>query len=242
MVAAVARQLAEALALRPQHDGHGGRAVHGGNVLRCLAVEAQDAEAIVLQFRHGAGEVGDLDEGNMLIGARSRLEEHGRGLRAVAGGGDKGCHVEGRAGADDGAHIVRVRHLVQQHDDAGFLDLVEARLGEGLGLDEQALVHGIRTQAPVQHVGVHDFRRDAARRDFGRQPVGGVFRGLQGIDLALGVLQRLGHGVDAVDDVIGLAHGPPYSASRGACGGKFGGGRRARIIVFRVIAGGRQPV
>ena len=55
VVAAVAGELAEALALRPQHDGDGGRAVDGGDVVRRLAVQPQDAEAVVLQFRHGAG-------------------------------------------------------------------------------------------------------------------------------------------------------------------------------------------
>ena len=125
----------------------------------------------------------------------------------MAGGGDQGRHVEGRTGAQDGAHIVGVRHLVEQHDDAGFLDLVEAGLVQGLGLDQQALVHGVGAQPPVQHIGVDDFGRDAAGGDFGGQPVGGVLRGLQGIDLAPGVLQRLRHRVDAVDDVIGLAHG-----------------------------------
>ena len=132
----------------PSTMASGGAAVEVlKHVFRRLAVEAEDAEAVVLQFCHGAREVGDLHEGHVLIGAGRRLEEHGGGLRAVARRGHQRRHVEGRAGAQDGPDIVRVRHLVEQHDDAGLLDLVEARLGQRLGLQQQALVHGIRRPA-----------------------------------------------------------------------------------------------
>jgi hypothetical protein len=90
-----------------------GRAVDGGDVVRRFAVETGNAEAVVFQFRHGARQVGDLDERHVFIGARGRRRAP-LTLPAVSGGGHQRRDVEGRTGAQDGAHIVRIGHLVSK--------------------------------------------------------------------------------------------------------------------------------
>ena len=50
--------------------------------------------------------------------------------------------AEGGGGADDRADIVRVGHLVEHDDELRVGEVGKIRLGEGIGEDRDALVHG----------------------------------------------------------------------------------------------------
>ena len=49
-----------------------------------------------------------------------------------------------------------VRHLVEEDDEPLPLDLVEARLGQGSGLEQNALMYGVGPQLAVEVAGVDE--------------------------------------------------------------------------------------
>ena len=116
LIAGLARQLPETLALGAEDEGQGTREPGIADIHLRLAVEAQEQEAAAAQFLHGTGEVGDLGKGHMFIGAGGRFEEDARRLRTVPGGGDEGRHPESGAASHNGPDIMRVGHLVEEDD------------------------------------------------------------------------------------------------------------------------------
>ena len=61
--------------------------------------------------------------------------------RAVPLGQDERLGAEGGGGADDGADIVRVGHLVEHDDEARLVEIGKLGLGEGIGKDCDPLMH-----------------------------------------------------------------------------------------------------
>jgi hypothetical protein len=106
----------------------------------------------------------------------------------VAGGGHQGAGIESSAAAQDRPDIVGIGDLVEQHHRSSALDLVEARLGQGIGLDHDALMDRIRPSQPVEGAGLDDLRRGPGpaleRRG---EPLGGVARHQHAADLTAGV-------------------------------------------------------
>ena len=72
-----------------------------------------------------------------------------------------------------------------------MFDLLELRLAQRLGFKNHPLVHRIRLNFPVQHLGIYDFRRDSKRLGKRLEPLGPIQGAGQLDELALGIFQRL---------------------------------------------------
>ena len=74
--------------------------------------------------------------------------------RAVAARHHETAGSEHGARAQDGADVVRVGHLIEHHERPagirGRRDFVQARLGQRLGLEQHALVHGVGAEQAVE--------------------------------------------------------------------------------------------
>ncbi|MGY4377209.1 hypothetical protein ACVWZ3_004848 [Bradyrhizobium sp. i1.3.6] len=115
-------------------------------------------------------------------------------------GGDDRLHRESRCGAQDGADIVRIGDLVEHQHHAFLVQGLDVGRGQGVGLGQQALVHGVGRQQAVDLLGPDDLGRDAGRDVFVRKPLCGVLGQRQLADLPLRVGERHGHGVPAIED------------------------------------------
>ncbi len=86
--------------------------------------------------------------------------------------------------------------------------VVELGGGEGIGLGQQPVVHGVRPEPAGERVRPHDLGRDRQGDAVLGQPAGGVLGGVELADAAVGILQRRLHRVPAVeDDVAGCERG-----------------------------------
>ena len=150
------------------------------------------------------------------------------------------CHHridgEGGGGAQDRADIVRIGDLVEQQDQpAGRRDIGEVALGQGAGLQQQPLMHGLLAQPPRQFARLDQlgFQPRRLRRVLdARDRVGG---GMERHQLALAGGQRLAHGVRAIDQ-RGLGGPGAAIASR------FAGGRSAVVGAHLVLLTAAPPV
>jgi hypothetical protein len=115
------------------------------------------------------------------------------------------------------ADIVRIGDLVEHQHDALLRQRIDVRRGQRIGLGQQALMHGVRTKPPVDHIGPHDFRGHAGVDMVVGQAPGGVFGQPQLADLALRIGQRRRHRVPAIEDDrpvrAGLAIAPGWPAA-----------------------------
>ena len=87
-----------------------------------------------------------------------------------------------------------------------MFDLVQLRLAQGLGFKNHPLVHRIQLNLPVQHLGVHNFRRDSKRLGKRLEPLRAIQGAGQLDEFALGILQRLFNRMGPVNDIILIAH------------------------------------
>ena len=130
-------------------------------------VQADAPVASFPQLGQGAGEIDDPDQGHHLGGAGSAFRQHAGHFRSVAVGQHHGAGAEGGGGAKDGADIVRIGDLIQQHDDVAVLqrtladDVVQIDLGQGGGVEHQALVHGSGRKQAVEVGPLDQSRRGA---------------------------------------------------------------------------------
>ena len=136
---------------------------------------------------------------------RDMLEPAGRGLGEHAGLGRPvplGQHerigAEGGGGADDGADIVRVGHLVEHDDELGVRRGLQIQLGEGIGEDRDPLMHRVRPAKPVDLARV-DRLREIGDADLG-EALQRIPRRQHLLDAAARVLQRGERAVPAIDD------------------------------------------
>ncbi len=144
-----------------------------------------------------------VTDGTNLKRARSGLKQHAGGFGGMAGGGDHGGHVEGRAGPQNGADIMWIGHLVQYNHNAFARNLVEPRLAQGLCFQHQSLVHGIlRFEQMVKQAGMNDLGLDRKGTHILRQSGGTIFRGPQPDVLSLAIAQGGGHGMHAVNQIV----------------------------------------
>ena len=130
----------------------------------------------------------------------------------MTGGGHQRRHRKGGARAHDGADIVRVGHLIEQHYGPGLVDLVEVGLAQRPCGHHRALVNGVRAGNPVDFLAMHDVRRHVGP---GCQCLGqarlGILGALERGDVPARVGQRLRNGVQPENDVVRLA----FAQSRG---------------------------
>ena len=94
---------------------------------------------------------------------------------------------------------MRVGDLVEHQHHALLRQRLDVGRGQGIGFREQALVHGIGGQQPVDVVRADDLRRNAGGDVLFREATRGVFGEQQLLEPALRVLQRHGHGVPAIE-------------------------------------------
>ena len=136
----------------------------------------------------------------MLQPAGRRLGQHAGKLRAVALGDDDRLHGESGGRAKNRADIVRIGDLVEQQDQpAGRGDIGEVALGQGAGLQQQPLMHGLLAEPPRQLARLDELGLKPRRLRHvldARDRVGG---GVERHELALAGGQRLAHGVGAID-------------------------------------------
>ena len=116
-VAALARQLAQALALRAQHQRRALRPGQRLDARRCASSSRpMTVHAELLQLGQRAGEVLHQRDRHMLERAGGRLGQRAVERRAVAARHDEAAGAERRGRAQDGADVVRVGDLVE-HDE-----------------------------------------------------------------------------------------------------------------------------
>ena len=119
----------------------------------------------------------------------------------MARGGDQRLHGEGGAGAQDGADIVGIGDLVEERDDAVGLEFVQAGGGQGIGLEDDALVDGARLQLAVEFPGMDDLGIERQGREAGSQPLLPVPGQPETAQFSLGVGERRLDGMDPVYNV-----------------------------------------
>ncbi len=70
------------------------------------------------------------------------------------------------ARAQDRADIMRIGDLVEHQHGAVGRDVLDVERGEGIGLDQQALMHGVGREPRRDRVRPHDLGRDGEREAF----------------------------------------------------------------------------
>ena len=184
----------------PSTRASGARSSSVGKIVGRAAVEADGQEAALFERHKAARQVLHAHDRDQFERAGRRLGQHPGSLRTVPRRGDDGFDGKRRGAAQDRSDIVRVGDLVEHQHDAGRRQFLDVGRGQGIGLRDQALMHGIRRQAGGQRVGPHQFglkrQRDAvfgeaAQRIFCRQ---------EAADAARRIGQRRGDAVPAVQD------------------------------------------
>src|SRR5690606_27169574 len=135
LVAALPRELAEAVALGADHED---TAVRRGldRVERGLAFarEAEDLEALVVERLEGAREVDHAGDRGVLDGASGGAAHHARDAGAPPRGEDDAVGAERDGAADDGAEVVRIGDLVERDEERALgragEELLQREVGE----------------------------------------------------------------------------------------------------------------
>ena len=111
----------------------------------------------------------------------------------------KAVDGEGRAGAQDGSDIVRIGDLVEHDDEALLGKLGNVKRRQRLGLEQQALMHGVARQPRGDLLGGDDPRLDAAAGDLGAQPLGRRRRRVEAHQTAARGVERRQNRVEAIE-------------------------------------------
>ncbi|CDX11302.1 hypothetical protein MPLB_1090003 [Mesorhizobium sp. ORS 3324] len=181
-----------------------------------------------MQLPERVGQVLHFDLVDMLQRARRRFCQHARFLRAVTRRGDQRAGAEGDRRAQDGSDIVRVRHLVEHQHQPRIPNRVQTLRLERLGLDQHALMHGIRPCDPVDVLRLDQLGLEGQGCQVGdRKPLGGVACHQHLSDLAPRVVERRTHRMQAVKphQTVGGAFAWRHRLARPECG------RAARLLV-----------
>jgi hypothetical protein len=114
-----------------------------------------------------------------------------------AGGAENG----GRA--QDGADVVRIRHLIEHDQRTAAMgvrdEVVQLGFGQRLGFEQDALVHGVGSEQTVEIARGDALGRDRTGAERGGEPARGVLRREEPQRHARGVVQRCLYGVHAVE-------------------------------------------
>jgi hypothetical protein len=145
----------------------------------------------------------------------------------VPRGRDDGLDGKGRRRAHDRADIVRIGDLVEHQHHAFLGERLDIRCGQGIGLGQKALMHGVRPKPRVDLARPHHLRRETGVDIFLRQPPRGIFGHEKLADAPLWVGKRHRHGVPAIED---------HRAVRICLAFAPGGGTGGRTLVERLAA------
>ena len=120
VVAVLAHEAADALALAAEHEGHGTAVVHRVPALGARGVEAHHPDPARLQGLEGLHDVADAGQAHVLEGAR-RGAVHGLGEPgAVPIGKQHAVAARALGGAQDGAQVARVFDAVEDDEQGGI--------------------------------------------------------------------------------------------------------------------------
>jgi elongation factor Tu len=130
---------------------------------------------------------------------RSGFRQDTRFLRAVALGGDKGTGSECHCRAHDGADIVRIGDLIEDHYKRRAAEIGEGACGQWPGFQQHALMNRIVAQQPVDLLGCDEFEREGKSGILGDlEPHQRVARGFQRGDFPCGIVERCANRVQAI--------------------------------------------
>ncbi len=151
-------EAAQARAFRAQRQPDLAGQLGLGQGLRRFGSEAGDPEAALLEKLDRAREVGDPDQRHMLERAGGCLGQRPGFRRRVALGQDDRERAEGGGRAQDRADILRVGHLVEDHQPRMLRALgcgdhiLDAVVGQRMDPGCQPLMNGTRRQPAFQDV------------------------------------------------------------------------------------------
>lgn len=162
VVAAFADEAAYAAAFAADDQGDAAGEVGLPEQLGCAGVETCDPEPRFLEGVEGAGDVGDLDQVDVLHGAGGAFDGgRGEGCGAVFAEHD-GAGAAGGRGPDDGSEVVGVFDFVEDDDDGirrerAAKEGLFVEYGERVGFEKDALMGGAIGEA-VEGAAVAEFR------------------------------------------------------------------------------------
>ena len=171
----------------PSTSASGCRNGDCAEIFAAFAVEADGQEAAVVQLGQRAREILHQHQRHKLQRAGGGFRQHAGGLRAVARRGDDRLHREGRRRSHDRADIVRIGDLVEHQHDAFLRQRLDIGRGQGIGLGQQALMHGVGAEPLVDRTRPDDLGRDAGVDVFVGKPLRGVLGQQQFADLPRGL-------------------------------------------------------
>ena len=85
--------------------------------------------------------------------------------------------AERRGRAQGGADILRIRHLIEHEKQAAGIDVVERERGQGLGIEDDALMDRVGAEKPVEVLGACRLGGDPPLGEKGREPLRRVLGG-----------------------------------------------------------------
>ncbi len=114
-------------------------------------------------------------------------------------GGDEGVDREGRAGAQDRPHIVRVGNLVEDDDEALGRQVADVDRRERPRFEQHALMHRLARRARADLLKAHNMRLDSARGNLGAEPSRRRLGGVKADEFPIARLERRFDTVKAID-------------------------------------------
>ena len=205
--------VAQPFSLGAEHerDGACGQGLADGRFR--LAGEAEAPVAGLGHFLERASEIDHAHPRHDLECARGRFGDHPTFGRGVAVLRDQRGGIERRGRAQDRADVVRIGHLVENHQGPRRIageHLVEEQVRQGLAIEHEALVRRIARYHPgkVGHVG--PFHRKIGRK-FAIERGHALAGRPQLAVLAFGIHQRRFHGMASPQP-----HGPGRAPARAA--------------------------
>jgi len=162
--------------------------------------------------------------------ARCRFRQHAGRFGAVPRRGDDRLDRKRCRRAQDRPDIMRIGDLVEHQHDALKRQSIDIRRGQGIGLGQQALMHGIRTEPLVDQARPHDFRGHAGVDMVVGEPPRGIFGEPQFTNPALRIGQRRCHRVPAIQ------HGRPVGGRIAVAPGRPAAGFTALVRAFAAAA------
>lgn len=190
----------EALAFGAENQGDRARKLGIVESVYCGSTEADDGDAILLQLREQAGEVLGEVHRHVFQGARGRLCKGAVEWRTVAPGHDQASAAEYCRRAQNGADVMRVGDLIEDHErapgDSVLQQRIERRLRQVFGFEREALMDRVGAQHLVELARGYELRRYPPRFQRSLQPAGSVLRRHQLDDAAGWIGERRFHGVE----------------------------------------------
>jgi hypothetical protein len=205
------RELAQAFAFGAEDKRKRSRQRRILESLACLLGEPHPQIASLAQLRETLREVLDEDHRHDVERSARGFGEHAGERRAVPLGQDEAACAESRRRAQCGADILRVGDLIEHEQNTVGLHLVEPEWRQWLSLEGNTLMHGVRSEHPVEISWARLLWRHAALGEERGEPVRRVLGGDKLANLPSRIGESRLHGMKSIKQnpcVIGRAPGP----------------------------------